>query len=107
MIRPDPGRSGPFRREIRHRCRISAIVTAAIFGLLGVIVGGVLNGAVAHWSERRKDRRLGVVAARLVRYELDFIYDELTAWDDAGYVPDERACATRCGTNIRSSSPAT
>ncbi len=48
-------------------------MTAAIFGLLGVIVGGVLNGVVAYWLERRREVREAIVGARLVRHELDLI----------------------------------
>jgi hypothetical protein len=47
-------------------------MTAAIFGLLGVIVGGVLNGLVSAWLERRARRSDGQTGARLVRSELVF-----------------------------------
>ena len=47
-------------------------MAAAIFGLLGVIVGGVLNGLVSAWLAARalrSDRQVGI---RLVRSELAF-----------------------------------
>jgi hypothetical protein len=45
-------------------------VTAAIFGLLGVVVGGVLNGAVARWQARRAESDAVRAAARLLLDEL-------------------------------------
>src|SRR3954452_15287485 len=45
-------------------------MTAAIFGLLGVIVGGVINGVVTAALQRRTDRADQRSAARLVRSEL-------------------------------------
>jgi hypothetical protein len=41
-------------------------VTAAVFGLIGVIVGGVLNGLVSYTLERRNERRAARTAARLL-----------------------------------------
>jgi hypothetical protein len=45
-------------------------VTAAIFGLLGVIVGAVINGAVTAMLQRRNEGNERRSAARLVRSEL-------------------------------------
>jgi hypothetical protein len=45
-------------------------MTAAIFGLLGVIVGGVINGVVTAVLQRRSERSDQRSAARLVRSEL-------------------------------------
>lgn len=45
-------------------------MTAAIFGLLGVIVGGVINGVVTATLQRRNERSDQRSAARLVRSEL-------------------------------------
>jgi hypothetical protein len=45
-------------------------MTAAIFGLLGVIVGGVINGVVTAVLQRRTDVSDQRGAARLVRSEL-------------------------------------
>ena len=45
-------------------------MTAAIFGLLGVIVGAVINGVVATVLQRRTERADQRSAARLVRSEL-------------------------------------
>jgi hypothetical protein len=41
-------------------------MTAAIFGLLGVLVGGVLNGVVAAWLDSRNLSARRRVGARLV-----------------------------------------
>jgi hypothetical protein len=41
-------------------------VSAAVFGLIGVIVGGVLNGFVSYVLERRNERRAARTAARLL-----------------------------------------
>lgn len=45
-------------------------MTAAIFGLIGVVVGGLLNGAVTAWQTRRTDAFAARVGARLVDLEL-------------------------------------
>lgn len=45
-------------------------MTAAIFGLLGVIVGGVLSGLISWRIERSRERREARAAARLVGVEL-------------------------------------
>ena len=45
-------------------------MTAAIFGLLGVIVGAVINGAATALLQRRVERSDQRSAARLVRGEL-------------------------------------
>jgi hypothetical protein len=47
-------------------------ITAAIFGLLGVVVGAVINGAVSAVLQRRTERSELRSAARLVRTELVF-----------------------------------
>jgi hypothetical protein len=41
-------------------------VTAAVFGVIGVIVGGVLNGLVSYALARRNERRAAKTAARLL-----------------------------------------
>jgi hypothetical protein len=43
---------------------------AAVFGLIGVVVGGLLNAAVTAWQARRADVASARVAARLVDLEL-------------------------------------
>jgi hypothetical protein len=45
-------------------------ITAAIFGLLGVVVGAVINGGISALSQRRTERSELRSAARLVRSEL-------------------------------------
>ena len=45
-------------------------MTAAIFGLIGVVVGAAINGAVTSWHQRRVERSDFRSAARLVRSEL-------------------------------------
>ena len=54
-------------------------MTAAIFGLLGVVVGGVLNLAAGLWNERRRERRDVRPTARLVMTELSEIQAVLLA----------------------------
>jgi hypothetical protein len=51
-------------------------VTAAIFGLLGVIVGGVLNGAVSWWLQRGEARSSARATAGVV-YD-DFLHMQST-----------------------------
>lgn len=63
-------------------------MTAAIFGLLGVIVGGALNVAAAEWQIRRRERREARPAARLVMNELSEIQAILEA--DARREPEYR-----------------
>jgi hypothetical protein len=44
--------------------------SAAVYALIGVIVGGMLNAAVAAWQERRRERRATRPATRAVVREL-------------------------------------
>lgn len=55
-------------------------MTAAIFGLLGVVVGGLLNGYVSSRAERRRDRAEGRAAARLLERELQSALGGIRAW---------------------------
>src|SRR6266540_237945 len=45
-------------------------MTAAIFALLGVVVGGVLNGAVSYTLEARREGKAVRAAARLLHADL-------------------------------------
>lgn len=49
---------------------MSSNLLPAVFGLVGVVIGGLLNGAVSWRAERRRARLLSVVGARLIRSEL-------------------------------------
>jgi hypothetical protein len=55
-------------------------MTAAVFGLLGVIVGGALNGLIQAALARRRDRADGVAAARLVLHELELLKGDFELW---------------------------
>lgn len=44
-------------------------MTEAIFGLVGVVIGGLLNGGVTWLTERKSLRSRAMVAARLVKSE--------------------------------------
>jgi len=46
-------------------------MTEAIFGLIGVLIGGLLNGGVTYLTERRRQAGDAKVAARLVADELE------------------------------------
>ena len=45
-------------------------MTDAVFGLLGVLVGGAITGWTTYALERRRERAAARVAARLVREDL-------------------------------------
>ena len=45
-------------------------MTEAIFGLIGVVVGGLISGGLSLILEWRKERVAARVAARLVREDL-------------------------------------
>ena len=47
------------------------IVTEAIFGLIGVVIGGLLNGGVSWLASRRDAERKARIGSRLVLSELD------------------------------------
>jgi hypothetical protein len=54
-------------------------MTAAIFGLLGVLVGGVLSSAGDAWLDRRRQLLEGLAAARLVGSEMHGLDVEIRA----------------------------
>jgi hypothetical protein len=67
-------------------------VTGAIFGLIGVVVGGLLTGAVRALQEWRSQRTLSRAAARLLSAELSvqqLILEDRAAYESAGPVSDE------------------
>lgn len=55
-----------------------------VFGLAGVIVGGVLNGVVAAGVERVRDARQTMVTARLVQSDIVFLEANIRAEIDGG-----------------------
>jgi hypothetical protein len=57
-------------------------MTAAIFGLLGVIVGGLVNGGVGFWARTHNLRNERRVSARLVYEELHAISTALSVGGD-------------------------
>jgi uncharacterized membrane protein len=62
------------RRDSSERGADSRVASmaAAVFGLIGVIVGGVINGAVSWWLERGRQSSDAQSAGRLVQSELVF-----------------------------------
>lgn len=50
-------------------------MVAAIFGLVGVVIGGVLNGLVTAWLQHRTQHSDGKVSMRLVRGELGLFHN--------------------------------
>jgi hypothetical protein len=52
-------------------------MSEAIFGLIGVIVGGVLQGGTAWWMDRRREDWAAHKAGRLFAYELGAIESAL------------------------------
>lgn len=61
----------------------------AIFGLLGVIVGGLLAAAGNYWLERRRERALIRQAKLLVSEELR------TAWAQLGTVEEKKSTPSK------------
>lgn len=59
-------------------------MTAAIFGLIGVIVGGALNAAIAMATEAHRDGRAVMAAARLLVLEAADIGSRCKTALDAG-----------------------
>jgi hypothetical protein len=55
-------------------------MTEAVFGLLGVIIGGLLTAMVQVVQERRAERVLGRAAARLLSAELSVQQELLMRW---------------------------
>jgi hypothetical protein len=67
-------------------------MTGAIFGLIGVLVGGVLNGVVGAWQGRRLEHFETRAAARLVFHDLvnaKLLLQEATSRGSWGEVTDE------------------
>jgi hypothetical protein len=46
-------------------------MTEAIFGLVGVVIGGLLNGSVAWIAERTRSKRAARIVIRLVAVEIE------------------------------------
>jgi hypothetical protein len=55
-------------------------MTAAIFGLVGVVIGALATGGVTYVMERLRDRKDGRVARRLLERELRGTVPGLAAW---------------------------
>jgi hypothetical protein len=60
------------------------VFVVALVGLLGVVIGGVLNGVVTAAVERVRDARAALVVARLVQNDLTFIQSVLEVEIDRG-----------------------
>lgn len=69
-------------------------MTAAIFTLVGVIVGGLLSGVVQLLLHRRAESRVRLVAARLVLSELTWIASAIQAHLNGG-APEFRTLLSR------------
>ena len=63
-------------------------MTAAIFGLIGVIVGGLLNAAAVAWQARRGEKATARLASRLVALELQEAFFLLTLNPDVAAEPE-------------------
>jgi hypothetical protein len=57
-------------------------MTEAIFGLVGVVVGGVLTGVVQAWQQRRTARAEMRAGARLISAELSVLQERLRRYGD-------------------------
>jgi hypothetical protein len=55
-------------------------MTEAVFGLVGVLIGGALSGGIQWLMARRTERAAARTAARLVALELDAARDLLRQW---------------------------
>lgn len=64
-------------------------MTAAVFGLVGVIVGACVNGGVAFWARAQILRSERRVSARLVHAELDAIETTLSVSAEARILLEE------------------
>jgi hypothetical protein len=59
-------------------------VIPAIFGLVGVIVGGLVSGVVSAGLDRVRDARRALVSARLVQDDLSYLHAVLDAEIEEG-----------------------
>lgn len=64
-------------------------MTEAIFGLIGVVIGAFLSGAVALAVEARRERRDCIVASRLVSDEISTLSVEVGFWIKEKAVSDD------------------
>jgi len=64
-------------------------VTAAIFGLVGVVIGAILSGAVSYGIEIRRERKDAIVGARIVSVEMQMFQVEIEAWIENRMIPEE------------------
>src|SRR5687768_9409152 len=64
------------------------MLITAIFGLVGVVIGGVITGAVELWLEKRREGAAVHTARLLVADELQTSWMHLDAMVEAGDAPD-------------------
>jgi hypothetical protein len=57
-------------------------MTEAIFGLVGVVVGGLLTGLMQAWQQRRTARAEMRAGARLISAELSVLQERLRRYGD-------------------------
>jgi hypothetical protein len=57
-------------------------MTGAIFGLIGVVVGGLLTGLMQAWAQRRAARAEMRAGARLISAELSVLEDKLRRYGE-------------------------
>ena len=70
------------------RLRLSSPVTAAIFGLIGVVVGGLITGGVDYFLQWRSEKAEQKRAKRLVSFEIDAIVVGLESIIERGHLPE-------------------
>ncbi len=63
---------------------MTTAILAGAFGLLGVIVGGLMNGVVSAGLDRVREARLAMITARLVQSDLLYVDAIVTAEIDEG-----------------------
>ena len=64
-------------------------MTTAIIGLVGVLVGGLINGFAAAVAERRRDGRACRATSRLLGRELTGALYGVREWRRCNHVPDQ------------------
>jgi hypothetical protein len=79
---------------LRERQRVKSGMGAAVVGLVGVVIGGLVSGGATFVMARRQEQRKARMAARLLEDELRGYARKVRSWLDAAETPGDTRMST-------------